>query len=185
MIKVLNRFTGSVLLEVERLTGAYLTGADLSRANLAGANLAGADLTGADLTGACLTGANMTGANLSRAYLTGANMIGADLTGANLTGANLTGADLIDANLTGADLRRADLSSQWVVQGGVRSDGHAFFLQRLTGDDQPMVKAGCRLFTLEEAKAHWTETRGGTPLGNETFAIIDGMVAVAKARGLL
>ena len=51
----------------------------------------------------------------------------------------------------------------------------------LTGEGV-RVKAGCRNFTLGEAWQHWTTTRGGTPLGDETLAIVDCLVALAKAR---
>ena len=98
---------------------------------------------------------------------------------ANLSRANLSGADL-----SGADLSRANLGEQWVIQGQHRSDGYPFFLQRLTGDKEPMVKAGCRYFTLMQAEAHWTATRGGTKLFDETRAIVRAMVDVMHIRGL-
>jgi hypothetical protein len=108
---ITNRFTGSVMFELEAdsFTGANLAGANLNRADLNGANLTGAnlyraDLAGADLTAADLAGANLTGANLYRANLTGANLAGANLYRANLTGANLAGANLNGADLNGADL---------------------------------------------------------------------------------
>ena len=46
------------------------------------------------------------------------------------------------------------------------------------------VKAGCRNLSIKNARKHWKDTRKGTPLGNETFAILDCMEALAKARGL-
>jgi hypothetical protein len=58
-MKILNRFTKSVLFETSAetlfradLSGADLSGADLSGADLSGANLSGADLFRADLSGA-------------------------------------------------------------------------------------------------------------------------------------
>ena len=30
-----------------------------------------------------------------------------------------------------------------------------------------------RRFTIDEAREHWTRTRGGTPLGDETTLILD------------
>ena len=89
------------------------------------------------------------------------------------------------ANLNGADLSRADLGDQWIIQGATRSDGYAFFFQKLKDDKEPMVKAGCRYFTLAEAKAHWIATRGNTPLGRETEIIVMGMVGMAIERGLM
>ena len=166
---------------------AVKAGQSLARADLRLANLARANLTGANLTGADLTGAYLAGVNLARANLTGANLTGANLTGAYLARANLTEANLAEANLTGADLRRADLAranpgSHKILQGPIRSDGWQFMLTNLDGEGW-RIKAGCRYFTLDEAREHWQQTRGGTPLGNETFAILDALLAIAKARG--
>ena len=87
---------------------------------------------------------------------------------ANLTGANLTGA-----NLTGA---------VGVIDLGLRSDGHRFVLVRQP-DGPPMLKAGCRWFTLAEARGHWMFTRIGTRLGNESLDLCDHAEREAKAVG--
>ena len=92
---------------------------------------------------------------------------------------------VIEAVDRGANLGGANLGDQWIIQGPVRSDGYFFFLQKQPDNDAPMVKAGCRHFTLPEARAHWEATRKGTPLGDETFAILDCLEALAKARGYL
>ena len=147
---------------------AIKVGADLSGADLSGANLSGADLYGANLSGANLSGADLSGANLS-----GANLYRANLYGANLSGANLSGADLYGANLTGAN----------VVDGGQRSDGQRFVGWISEGVLQ--IRAGCRNFSITGARTHWQETRGGTPLGDETMAILDHIEAVAKIRKLV
>ena len=117
------------------------------------------------------------------AIKTGANLSGANLSRANLSRANLSGANLSRANLSGANLSGAYLSPQWVVQGPTRSDGYAFMLTNYTGEGV-RVKAGCRNLSIKNARKHWKDTRKGTPLGNETFAILDCMEALAKARGL-
>ena len=103
--------------------------------------------------------------------------------GAYLADADLAGADLARANLAGADLAGADLANQWIVQGAVRSDGYVFMLTNLK-DEGVRLKAGCRNFTMAEARQHWKATRDDTPLGTETFAILDCLEAMAKARGL-
>lgn len=105
--------------------------------------------------------------------------------GADLSRANLSGADLSGAYLSGANLSGANLGSQWIIQSTTRSDGYAFFLQKLTNDAEPMVKAGCRYFTLAQAKAHWESTRKGTALFRETEIIVRAMVDLAHARGLM
>jgi hypothetical protein len=154
-------------------SGADLLGADLSRANLLGAdlsraNLSGADLSRADLLGANLSGANLSGANLSGADLLGANLSRADLLGANLSGANLSGANLSGANLSGANLNSLKVTS--LARRATRSDGYEFFLWRT--DAGFRVKAGCRFFMMDEAWRHWEETRGGSPLGDESHDIL-------------
>ena len=170
------------------LAGADLAGANLADADLVGAYLAGANLADADLARANLAGANLARADLARAYLAGADLAGAYLAdaylaGAYLAGADLAGANLAGANLAGANLAGAYLSNQWIVQGAVRSDGYVFMLTNLK-DEGVRLKAGCRNFTMAEARQHWKATRDDTPLGTETFAILDCLEAMAKARGL-
>ena len=147
---------------------AIKAGANLSRANLSGANLAGADLSRANLAGAVLSRANLEGAVLS----------GADLSGANLSRANLSRANLSGANLAGADLSRA-----YLIDGGQRSDGYRFVGWIKAGVLQ--IRVGCRDFAIDDARKHWTETRGGTPLGDETMVILDHIETVACIRGLV
>jgi uncharacterized protein YjbI with pentapeptide repeats len=120
----------------------------------------------------------------------GADLRGADLRGAYLRGADLGGADLMGADLRGADLRGADLGGaylgdQWIVQGAARSDGYFFFLQKLKDDKEPMIKAGCRLFRIADAQAHWEKTRAGTVLFRETETIVRGMIELARIRGFM
>ena len=159
--------------------------ADLRSANLYGANLRSANLRSANLYGADLYGADLGSADLYGADLYGANLRSANLRSANLRSANLYGADLYGADLYGADLYGADLGTQWIIPGPTRSDGYQFFLQKLNGDDEPKVKAGCRMFTIAEAQAHWTATRGGTPLGDETEAIVRCLCSLARSRGFI
>jgi len=73
-MKILNRFTGEVLIEIVRKNLQ-----DLREANLSGANLSEADLREANLREANLSGANLRWANLSGANLSGANLRGADI----------------------------------------------------------------------------------------------------------
>jgi hypothetical protein len=147
--------------------------------------------SGANLRGADLGGANLGDANLRGADLVGADLRGANLGDANLRGADLGAADLRDANLRGADLRGADLvgadlgSNQWIIQGATRSDVYIFFLQKLKDDKEPMVKAGCRYFTIPEAQLHWEKTRKGEKFLDETREIVRCMVNLAHFRGYI
>jgi uncharacterized protein YjbI with pentapeptide repeats len=120
----------------------------------------------------------------SRANLSGADLSRANLSGAYLSGAYLSGAYLSRAYLSGADLSRAYLGGQWIISGPTRSDGYVFFLMRITQYPEPHVIAGCRDFSMPEARKHWQDTRAGTALGDETFAILDCLEAMQKARGL-
>ena len=174
-------------LREANLRGADLSGADLREADLREANLYGADLYGADLSEADLREADLSEANLRGANLRGADLREANLYWANLREANLRGADLSEANLRGANLSEANLYgadsiSDRIIDGGIRSDGYRFLLTR-TDPGPWRIKAGCRNFTLDEAREHWTRTRPeGDPLGDETRLIIAHMVAVAKLR---
>lgn len=48
------------------------------------------------------------------------------------------------------------------------SDNYTCFLDPATNK----IQAGCRDFTREEAVKHWTETRGGTELGEERLRVV-------------
>ena len=68
-----------------------------------------------------------------------------------------------------------------IVYGIMRSDGYVFNYV-ICQDGIPRVGAGCRYFTMEEAREHWTKTRGGTQLGDETMIILDALEALHKVR---
>ena len=160
ILQIKGRLTGAVLFEGEYGSLKLCVKAAVSaRANLAGAYLAGANLAGAYLADA----------NLARANLAGANLADANLADANLAGANLARAYLADANLAGANLA-GGLKVIALARRATRSDGYEFFLWRT--DAGFRVKAGCRFFTMDEAWRHWEETRGGSPLGDESHDIL-------------
>jgi hypothetical protein len=192
---IVSRWNGNVIFTAEIKCDASTSysvklGLAVKSADLSGANLRSANLSGANLSGAYLSGADLRSADLRSADLSGANLSGAYLSGANLRSANLRSADLRSADLSGADLRSAyisgaDLGSQWIIQGAYRSDGYPFFLQKLTDDKEPMIKAGCRYFTVEQAQQHWTKTRGETPLGKETENIVRSLIELARIRKLI
>ena len=159
MIKfeVTNRFTGKV-----QFTAEIDCGEDTERSTKLGLAVRWAIKNGADLSGADLSGADLSGADLNEANLYGANLYGANLYGANLYGAGGIADRIVDC--------------------GLRSDGHRFFLTRTDPGDW-RIKAGCRNFTLQEAAAHWDKKRPvGDPLGDETRLIIAHGLAVAALR---
>ena len=158
---ITNRFTGATLFE-----GDF----DTMRLCVEAARKSGADLRGSDLSGANLSGADLWRADLSRANLSDANLSGAKLSGANLSGAKLSGAIWRD----GITLNRAP------VRTAQRGDGYTFFLLDTSAGWR--VAAGCRFFTPDEAWKHWTATRDGTPLGDETLDILT-MFKLAMERG--
>ena len=162
---------------------AIKNGANLGGANLEGANLEGANLEGAYLKGAYLKDADLEGANLKDADLKGAYLKYADLEGANLGGANLEGANLEDADLRDANLRGAYLKGAYLIHCGTRSDGYEFFAHMRDGN--LWIKAGCRYLTIADARAHWSKTRAGTQLGDESQALCDNAERLARIRGML
>ena len=82
-----------------------------------------------------------------------------------------------------ADLSGANLAGAYLIDGGQRSDEYRFVGQ--VKDGALWIAAGCRYFPVADARAHWTETRGGTKLGAETMAILDHIEAVARIHGLI
>ena len=163
MIEILNRFTGEIIYRSESaktITEAIVEMIAIAKEKNEGANL---------------EGANLEGANLVRANLYGANLEGANLVRANLEGANLYGANLVRANLYDANLVRANL-----VSLGVDSRGYHFFLRR--ENSELFITAGCRRFSIPDAKKHWTE-RHEMPLRAEILARVRMAEQIAMAYG--
>jgi hypothetical protein len=136
------------------------------------ADLQFADLRGANLEGAHLKGANLRGANLQFANLQFADLRYADLRDANLQDANLEGADLQDANLRGANLLSANLHGANLnsVKGflllPVQDLRGYSFTHAIQTNEGWRIRAGCRDFSIEEAKAHWGEGYDDREIGD-------------------
>ena len=151
-------------------TRADLSGSYLFDANFSGANLSNADFSGSDLSVANFFGSNLSGADFSGSDLSGAHFFGANLSGANLSGSNLTGSHLFVADLSRAIVAPGIELTGSLPRRATRADGYEFFLWQTTVGWR--VRVGCRFFSMVEAVAHWTATRVGTPLGDESLDIL-------------
>ena len=123
-------------------------------------------------------------ANLACADLAGANLACANLARANLAGADLACANLARANLARANLARAKINDKTaigILRRATRSDGYEFFLWHC--QEGYFIKAGCRFLDMEAARQHWTNTRQGTALGDESLDILDFFDAAIKRQG--
>lgn len=87
-----------------------------------------------------------------RLVLQGANLQYANLRGADLQGANLQCANMQDVNLQGADLHGANMTGRTPIYADT---ARAFVLYVIPEAKEPMFVAGCRCFTLDEARKHW------------------------------
>ena len=175
MIEIRNRWNDSVIFAADTATTFAEAIAEMvtqarersERANLSDADLSDADLSDADLRRANLSHADLRRANLSHADLSHADLRHADLRRANLRRANLSHADLSDADLIslGFDLR-----------------GYHFWLRK--EGDELLITAGCRQFTLAEARNHWTDAHQDDPLLRaEILARLDMADALATIYG--
>jgi len=136
------------------------------------------------VTAAVAAGADLAGANLRGADLRGADLTGADLAGANLAGAYLSGADLREADFTRAYLRGADLSGAYGVLAIGPIDTWIMYAVRFP--DGPRIKAGCRWFTVTEAREWWAqggEEKDTVTHGPRMLAGVDALTALARAHG--
>ena len=86
----------------------------------------------------------------------GANLSGADLRDAYLRDANLHGADLRCADLRDANLRGADLQDAVSYRCG-GWDPRGWHFRATLHDDGPWITAGCRCFTVAQAREHWRD----------------------------
>ena len=168
---------------------ADMRGADMRYANMRYAKMEGANMESADMEGAKMEGANMEGANMRYANMRGANMRYANMRGADMRGADMRYANMEGANMEGADMRYAnmryakinDKTVIGILRRATRSDGYEFFLWHCK--EGYFIKAGCRFLDMEAARQHWTNTRQGTALGDESLDILDFFDAAIKRQG--
>jgi len=177
----IKRIDGTVAYESQSATSlkeavaeAVRQGVSLARAHFPGANFFGVHFSGADFSRA-----NFSRADFSLANFYGANFFRADFSLANFSRANFYGADFSRANFYGANFYLAE----GVLHVGP-VDGWDMYAVRW--DDGPRIKAGCRWFTVSEARKWWG--KGGAP-GNKPehgplmLAGLDALLAMAKAHG--
>jgi uncharacterized protein YjbI with pentapeptide repeats len=101
--------------------------------------------------------------NLSKAILKGTN-----LHEANLYGADLHEADLYGANLQNTNLQEANLTDvKGIVCLGIDPRGYRFV--GVQHDDGWRISAGCRWFTIDEAKTHWVNNNDALARINTLF----------------
>ena len=112
------------------------------------------------------------------ADLRGADLRGADLRGANLRGANLRGANLRDANLRYADLPDADLRGAKGIRVLHCNDPRGYRpIAQESSDGAWIIYAGCRRFTVDEARAHWGDGYvGEREIGDAYLRAIDWLL---------
>ena len=177
----IKRIDGTVAYESQSATSlkeaaeeAVRQGVSLARAHFPGANFSGAHFSGADFYLANFSGAHFSGADFSLANFSGANFYKADLSGANFSGANFSRADFFRANFFGVEgILHVGPVDEW--------DMYA-----VRWDDGPRIKAGCRWFTVTEAREWWG--KGGAP-GNKPehgplmLAGLEALLALAKDHG--
>ena len=58
---------------------------------------------------------------------------------------------------------------------------YQFFLYN--DNNNLMVRAGCRYFSIADAREHWAKTRGDTVLGDESQALVSHLEAMARIAG--
>lgn len=75
----------------------------------------------------------------------------------------------------------ASVSSPVVT--ATRTDGYTFLIAPTPVG--PCIIAGCRYFSLDEARAHWARTRAGTKLGDESLALVDHLERMAVLNGFM
>jgi hypothetical protein len=155
------------LKEVIRLHGMWVRGEEGGvRADLYGVNLSGVNLRWANLSKANLREANLREANLREANLCGANLRWADLRRADLRWTDLSKANLGEADLSGANLCGAVGYLPLPVVDTRGYHHHAIWC-----GVEWRVRAGCRDFSIAEARAHWlTDRYIGPAMVRETMS---------------
>ena len=116
--------------------------------------------------------------------LAGADFFGADFFGAHFSGANFSRANFSGANFSGASFYGVHFFGVEGILHVGPVDGWDMYAVRW--DDGPRIKAGCRWFTVSEAREWWGK---GGAAGNKPehgplmLAGLEALLALAKNQG--
>ena len=127
-------------------------GADLRRSNLSGSNLSGSNLSGSDLSGSNMRYSDLSDSDLSYSDLSGSDLSGSDLSYSDLSYSDLRGSNLSDSDLSG--------SLGFILLPVQDARGYSF-AHAVECDTGWRIRAGCRDFSISEAKQHWGESYRG------------------------
>jgi len=143
------------------------------------------DQTEPDLSGAVLRGLDLSGLALVDFIFRKADLTGANLEDCGLHNADFTGAIMVNTIMAGTEAtNNADFTDAvGFAHGGIDGRGHHFFGIWFDGTTSPwdshtlykgwMVKAGCRWFTLDQAREHWSEDYDSDGVWEECSALVE------------
>lgn len=131
-------------------------GIDVGKLTLRDSNLAGVALSHADLAGADLSCCNFNNADLRHANLYGCNLADSSFDNTRMTGATVVNANIEDTNLGHTDSRYIN----GLILLDELNDYYVWAYPR--GREKLLrIRAGCRDFTLAEARQHWSANDDG------------------------
>ena len=160
------------------------------QARVASGTIEGGIIRGGTLRGGTLRGGIIRGGTILGGTIEGGTILGGTIEGGTILGGTLRGGIIRGGTIWGGTIERGTIWGGTIWGGSVvkvtppsagRSDGY-MFLVLAQEDGTVRVTAGCHNFTFDEARAHWSATRGGTPLGDETFRILAFLEAQYAAR---
>ncbi len=169
------------------LRGINLSGRDLRGINLSGSNLSESDLSESDMSGCNLSCSNLYGSNLSESDLNMSDLSHSDLSNSDLSHSDLGHSDLSHSymsgcNLSCSNLRDSDMHDARGIFCVGPCDGWTLYAVR--HPDGPRIKAGCRWFTVAEARAHWCdEHRSGWEHAEKMLAGVNALLALGRVHG--
>jgi hypothetical protein len=123
-------------------------------------SLVGCDLRSSDLRWSDLRWSNLRGSDLRYSDLRGSDFSDSDLRGSNFSGSDFSGSDFRGSNLRNSDFSGSDL--RWSDFRGAKGmlllpvqDMRGYsFCHAIETDSGWRIRAGCRDFSIDEAKAH-------------------------------
>jgi hypothetical protein len=169
-------------------TDAALCGALFSSCILSRSILKAKSMNNTVFTNCSIESADFSGVNLEDTKFVDCALYGSSFRGARVSRGTFSNCIPMNPNLVGAIFSTEDSSLDdeddeddtdekmtlglGMVSKIRRTDGYDFLLLHFL-DGRWMIAAGCRFFTMEKAEHHWKVSRGGTPLGRQTMAILE------------
>jgi uncharacterized protein YjbI with pentapeptide repeats len=165
-------------------THSELTSAEFRFTKIARSNFRRAQATNAEFYDVQFSGGNLDAGNFEGSVFERCKLWDVDMDSTVLKDVRFAECDFSGADMRGANFHGAMLSQNELILAGYDIRGYLFYAYLDTRINCAVVRAGCRRFTIAEAKKHWKCRHVHNPIQHtDCLSLVERLDKMIKVRG--